>query len=228
MNRILRLGIRERDVLMQSPLFSRLGVESLALLMEMAVLSSIQPRQALFREGEPAEQLICVLAGYVRVFRLDAAGREADVQIYGAGDLVGASIVPPGRPYPLNAQAAEGGMIARFETRRLMEAAGQRPDIALALAHLLADQLGTSLRTIADDRLHTAPQRVARYLLENCAADGREASFRLPFQKSLLAGKLGLAPEALSRAFSMLRQYGVNVRGRLIQIADKEALRRVC
>ena len=70
-------------------------------------------------------------------------------------------------------------------------------------------------------------QRVARYLLSHCAPDGRAVSFRLPYQKSLLAGKLGLAPEALSRAFSLLRNHGVNVRGRLVQITDPEALRRI-
>jgi CRP/FNR family transcriptional regulator, dissimilatory nitrate respiration regulator len=50
---------------------------------------------------------------------------------------------------------------------------------------------------------------------------------RLPFQKSLLAGKLGLAPEALSRAFSTLRDNGVIVRGRLIHVENTGALENI-
>jgi len=49
----------------------------------------------------------------------------------------------------------------------------------------------------------------------------------LPFQKSLLAGKLGLAPEALSRAFSALKKAGVTVRGRIVQVNDVAALKQI-
>ena len=45
--------------------------------------------------------------------------------------------------------------------------------------------------------------------------------------KTTLAGKLGLAPEALSRAFSSLRRAGVTVRGRVIQISDVSALKQI-
>ena len=111
--------------------------------------------------------------------------------------------------------------------KRVREIASRRTDLCTALANALSAQLSRVFASLADDRLHTAPQRVARYLLSHCAPDGRAVSFRLPYQKSLLAGKLGLAPEALSRAFSLLRNHGVNVRGRLVQITDPEALRRV-
>jgi CRP-like cAMP-binding protein len=73
--------------------------------------------------------------------------------------------------------------------------------------------------------LNTAPQRVAKYLLELWRAQGGPGNpFRLPFQKSLLAGKLGLAPEALSRAFAMLQKTGVSISGRMVHITDAEAL----
>jgi CRP-like cAMP-binding protein len=75
--------------------------------------------------------------------------------------------------------------------------------------------------------MQTAPQRDAHYLLTHCVEEGSIACLRLPFQKSLLARKLGLAPEALSRAFSTLRQAGVTVRGRAIAIRDVNALRAV-
>ena len=66
---------------------------------------------------------------------------------------------------------------------------------------------------------------MAIYLLETWRAQGGPGNpFKLPFQKSLLAGKLGLAPEALSRAFAMLKKTGVSIRGRMVHITDAEAL----
>jgi CRP-like cAMP-binding protein len=105
----------------------------------------------------------------------------------------------------------------------------EEPEFALALMNVMARHLNDARANVANDRLHTAPQRVANYLLELSYANGgaAPASFRLPFQKSLLAGKLGLAPEALSRAFSQLKNSGVSIRGRVIHISDAEALRKI-
>jgi CRP-like cAMP-binding protein len=226
MNRLMKPGARERETLLNSGLLSALGVESVAAMMEIAAIGNLPPRQLLFREGEPADMLHSVLSGYVRVYKLDPDGREADVELYGPGDLIGASVVLDGGRYGATAQAAEPSLIARFDLKRVRDIAGRRPDLAMALANALTGQLARAFASLADDRLHTAPQRVARYLLAQCPAD-KATSFRLPYQKSLLAGKLGLAPEALSRAFSMLRGHGVNVRGRLVHIGDPDALRRI-
>lgn len=227
MNRLMKPGVRERETLLNSGLLSVLGVESVAAMMEIAVIGSLPARQILFREGEPADMLHCVLSGYIRLYKLDPDGREADVELYGPGDLIGASVVLDGGCYAATAQAAEPSLIARFDLKRVRDIAGRRPDLAVALANALSAQLFKGFGCLANDRLHTAPQRVARYLLGHCQQDGKAVSFRLPYQKSLLAGKLGLAPEALSRAFSMLRDHGVTVRGRLVHIGDPEALRRV-
>lgn len=227
MNRLMKPGARERETLLNSGLLSALGVESVAAMMEIAVIGNLPARQMLFREGEAADMLHCVLSGYVRVYKLDPDGREADVELYGPGDLIGASVVLDGGRYGATAQAAEPSLIARFDLKRVRDIAARRPDLSMALANALSGQLSRVFASLADDRLHTAPQRVAHYLLGHCPADGRSASFRLPYQKSLLAGKLGLAPEALSRAFSMLRNHGVSVRGRLVHIGDPEALRRI-
>jgi len=227
MNRLMKPGARERETLLNSSLLSALGVESVAAMMEIAVIGNLPARQILFREGEPADMLHCVLSGYVRLYKLDPDGREADVELYGPGDMIGASAMLGAAHYAATAQAAESALTARFDLRRVREIASRRPDLSAALTTMLSAQLSRVFASLADDRLYTAPQRVARYLLGYCTSDGRAVSFRLPYQKSLLAGKLGLAPEALSRAFCLLRGHGVNVRGRLVQISDPEALRRV-
>jgi CRP-like cAMP-binding protein len=106
--------------------------------------------------------------------------------------------------------------LARFDLAKVRELLDEYPHIgnrhhAQPVRHLLS-----TIDCLASDRMQTAPQRVATYLLTHCKAEGLAASMRLPFQKSLLARKLGLAPEALSRAFSSLRAAGVTVSGRSI------------
>lgn len=227
MNRPARLDIRDRETLIGSALLAQLGAPSLAVMMEMATILPLPPNQVLFRAGEQPDHVYCVLSGLVRAYQLEPAGREADIAHYGPGAFFGIGALFDDGPHALHAQVAEAAVVARFELRRMRETVSGRFDLALALAGTLAGQLACAHRTIADDRLHTAPQRVARYLLSLCPTEGVAASVRLPYQKSLLAAKLGLAPEALSRAFSLLRAHGVHVHGRLVQINDPDGLRRL-
>lgn len=224
MNRLMRATAWDRETLMRLPLLSALELETASAMLKLVTIRTIGPRQVLFREGDVAEALYCVLSGYVRTFHRPLRGREVDLLVHEPGELVGASACLHGQVYCASAQATDSVRVAQFDLRRVRELAGQKPDLALALAAVLSRQFAGSLSTLADDRLHTAPQRVAHYLQKQCPEGSRNVSFRLPYQKNLLAGKLGLAPEALSRAFAHLKQHGVIVHGRLVQVNDPDRL----
>jgi hypothetical protein len=49
----------------------------------------------------------------------------------------------------------------------------------------------------------------------------------LPYDKSLIAGQLGLQPESLSRAFAKLRTIGVVVDASRVEVRDVAALRQI-
>ncbi len=227
MNKVLRLNSRDKNILVKTPIMASLGQASLARMLDLAAAVSFEARDILFREGEHADVFYCVLSGYVRLYRLNKDGREADIRICGPGDSFAECLLYLGPNYRYNAQAAEGVTLARFDLAKVRAAAEQDVEISRAIMQALATHLLTTMDCVANDRLQTAPQRVAHFLLTSCPKEGTSASIRLPFQKSLLAGKLGLAPEALSRAFSTLRRAGVTVRGRLIQISDINALKQI-
>ncbi|MEJ2743580.1 MAG: Crp/Fnr family transcriptional regulator [Gammaproteobacteria bacterium] len=183
MNKILKLNSRDRDILASTSLLKDLSPTAFNKVVDDVAVSSYEAKDLIFREGDAPEYFYTVLTGFVRAYRLNREGREADIAVYGPGDTFAETGIFNNTAYDFNAH-------------------------------------------VADDRLHTAPQRVANFILKNCPDAAESARFRLPFQKSLLAGKLGLAPEALSRAFSSLKAAGVSVRGRVIEIKDVNALRR--
>lgn len=228
MNKSLKLNTRDKNILVKTPFMASLSSHSLYRMMEIVAVNGFEGRDILFREGQPAEHFYCVLSGYVRLYRLNKDGREADIRICGPGDTFAECLLYKGDSYRYNAQAAEPVTLARFELQRVRDLAEEEKDVAKAVIQCLSTHLMSTMDCVANDRLQTAPQRVAHYLLKQCGSeDCASASIRLPFQKSLLAGKLGLAPEALSRAFSSLRRAGVTVRGRIVQIADVSALRQI-
>ncbi len=77
------------------------------------------------------------------------------------------------------------------------------------------------VRQIRDLKLRTTAQRLGCYLLALVPDPGAHAAdLRLPFEKGLLAARLGCRQENLSRAFAALREFGVETRGARVSLRD--------
>jgi CRP-like cAMP-binding protein len=223
------MNLRDRDILQSTPLLAALNPTLVKRILDSVVIFGCEARDILFREASQADCFYVVLSGYVRLYRIGEDGKEADTGVFGPGDVFGQCAMFLGDRHSFNAQCAEPVTLGRFDYARVRQVMREEPEFALSMMNIMARHLNDARVNVANDRLHTAPQRVARYLLELAHehGEGCAEAFRLPFQKSLLAGKLGLAPEALSRAFSLLKNSGVSIRGRVIQISDAEALRKI-
>jgi CRP-like cAMP-binding protein len=227
MDKILKLNGREKAVLSKALIVSGLDPAQRDALLACAAMTYCEARDILFYECEKAQYFYCVLDGYVRLYRLGCDGRDADIRICEPGDSFAECLIQSGEMYHYSAQAMDHAVLARFDLGKVRELLDEQPRISKAIMRSLSQHLLSVMECVANDRMQTAPQRVAHYLLTHCVEEGSIACLRLPFQKSLLARKLGLAPEALSRAFSTLRQAGVTVRGRTIAIRDVNALRAI-
>ncbi len=211
---------------MTSRFFGRLPCSTVDAILEDARLSTFKEHDILFHQGDSIVDVFFVLSGLIRLYRVGKDGRQADVAVFSKGEMFADNTMYLGRA-TASAEAAEASVIARFDSAKLRQLAAADPDVAQAFIEHLCHRGKMTEDLLAQDRLLTATQRVASYILSHCPnGTATSFSFRLPFQKSVLAGKLGLAPEALSRAFSTLRRSGVIVKGRIIEIHDRLALER--
>ncbi|OCJ15033.1 Crp/Fnr family transcriptional regulator [Rhizobium sp. AC44/96] len=227
MTTALKLSGAQKAMLGKALIVSGLSRDEREALMSCATAVRYQIHDTLFHEHGEARYFYCVLSGYVRLYRLGNDNREADIRICEPGESFGECLLLDGNGYNYSAQAMEQSMLARFDLDKVRALLDERPRIGIAIMRALSQHLLSTIDCLASDRMRTAPQRVASYLLTHSTQQGAAASLRLPFQKSLLARKLGLAPEALSRAFSALREAGVTVSGRLIEINNLDALKGV-
>ena len=74
----------------------------------------------------------------------------------------------------------------------------------------------------------TTAQRVGGFMLQLADSKNGSVVVRLPYEKRLLAGRLGMKPESLSRALIKLRQFGVRGRDDVFAIDDVGRLRDFC
>lgn len=224
-NRNMKLSARDREIALRSALLIDLEPRLQRRVLEVTSVVTCRAREVIIGLDSTPRSFFAVLSGHVRLYRVDAKGREADIAVYGPGDVFGECSMFLEGCYPFQVQAAEAVTLAAFDIAAVTAMMKEEPPLLLAIGRVMARHSMDARLSVANDRLNTAPQRVAKYLLETWRAQGGPGNpFRLPFQKSLLAGKLGLAPEALSRAFAMLQKTGVSISGRMVQITDAEAL----
>ncbi|WP_160012391.1 Crp/Fnr family transcriptional regulator [Rhizobium sp. 18055] len=213
----------------QSELFRGVSAEVAAEIEATCRIKTFSTNEVIHPEGELAVAIFYVVNGLVRLTKTEAAsGREADVSVCEPGETFGEYLLIEGVKYVTAARAADVTDVAIFDLIKLRKLAGRHPILQTNAARIMSRHLSEAFRCISADRLQTAPQRVANYFLGRCPEGAAQASFRLPFQKRILAGKLGLAPEALSRAFATLGDAGVNVHGRTVNIQSVASLRAAC
>jgi CRP-like cAMP-binding protein len=70
-------------------------------------------------------------------------------------------------------------------------------------------------------------QRVAEFLASLAPCENGSCVIALPYDKVLIAARLGLKPESLSRAFAKLKAVGVMVHASHVAVSDVGRLRQL-
>lgn len=212
----------------RTPLFSAVSKGTLDTLAGGALLRRYDRDAPLFQAGDQPEYLHLLVHGSVQLSAGTSDGREAVVELLHPIDTFIMAAVLTSQPYLMSARAVEPAQILLIPARLLLAELKTNPELALTLLGSMAQQYRHMVREIKDLRLRTASQRLAVYLLHLVEHAGSDQAARLPCDKKLLAARLGMTPESLSRAISELRRHGVNVRGDEVRITDLQTLHEFC
>ena len=89
------------------PVFRRLTPDDRQRVAAVARLRSYVRGETVFAEGDTADMFCVITTGRVKVFKMTPAGKDVILELFGAGDPLGAVAVYEGRPYPASAAALE-------------------------------------------------------------------------------------------------------------------------
>ena len=81
------------DLLRRLPLFRRVSPALRARIAAVARLNSYERGDSIFAEGDPSDAFIIIVSGRVKVFKSTPAGKEIILEIFGAGEPLGAVAV---------------------------------------------------------------------------------------------------------------------------------------
>ena len=175
-----------------------------------AVTLTLKSQDIVFRQGDPAASFFIVVDGWIKLYHITAAGKEAVIYVFTKGEY------RPGRRlyrpiHPAAAEAVSDGRIVRIPAAHVIKCIRDTPDVAIAMIASTSFHLHHLLEQVAQLKVQSAVQRVAEFLVSLCPTGKGPFAIALPYDKILIAGRLGIKPESLSRVFATLRSAGVEV-----------------
>ncbi len=184
----------------------------------VALDRKLKAGEVLFRLGDKAVGFYEVIAGRVRLARVDRSGSEIILYVAGAGETIAeASLFAAA--YHCDAIVSTDAVVRLYAKPAMLAAFQKDPKAARAFTAMLGHQV-MNLRTRLEQRnIRSARERVRHYLALNVGADGRTVTLAGTLKD--LAAELGLTHEAFYRTLAALERAG-----EIRRVSDKITLRR--
>jgi CRP/FNR family transcriptional activator FtrB len=207
-------------------LLRELDERAIGRIADISHLASLAEATVLCEEGEPANELYVVLDGQLAILAQAANGTSAVVEVLDAGATFGLSAVLAQLPRLVTARSVKPCRLLSIDASGLRALVLEEPSLVALLLRAEAEGFKALVQQVCDLKLRTTAQRLAVYLLSLSPNQaGNTTALRLPFDKRLLAARLGCRQENLSRAFAALRNLGVETHGARVILHDIARLR---
>ena len=204
----------------EAVLFAGLPDDLANWVLERATVRQCHRGETLFLQDDVADTVFVVLEGWVKLYRVTPTGAEAIVGVFTRGRSFGEAVAFKGDSYPVTAEAVTEGRILLVPASLFLDTMRDRPEICIAMLSATYTHLHSLVEQLEQLKAHTGAQRVAEFLLDLCDCETGPCTITLPYDKTLIAGRLGMQPQSLSRAFNRLREQGVAISHNQATIAD--------
>jgi CRP/FNR family transcriptional activator FtrB len=214
------------SLLRQAPVFQELDDRVLARIGAISMVMTLPEGEQICRQGDPPDQLFVLISGQVALSNAAPNGSSAVVEVIPPGGHFVLPTVLARLPLLLNAHTVTTSRLIAIDAESLLSLLQTEASLATALLRAEAMDFRRLVRQVCDLKLRTTAQRLGCYLLAlSKDHSANTASLRLPFDKRLLAARLGCRQENLSRAFAALRSMGVETHGSRVILHDISRLR---
>lgn len=221
------IGKGDYDLLAQTPLFAGLARDSVKALLADSAMHRFERAAVLFVQGEAATRFYIIFEGWVKLFRATRDGHESVIGVFTSGESFAEAAMFASGVFPVSAVVVDDARLLVVPADKFIRRLREDPALSLMILASMSRHLRQLVMQVEQLNTRSTTERLATFLLKLCANDKGPATVRLPMDKALIAGRLGMQPETLSRTFAKLREYGVQTKGAEMIIPDVAALRRL-
>ena len=205
---------------MRTPLFKAMGPAIARAMINDRAPRSIRPRRIDLRGGRSGRRLLLHDRRLGEALSPSRRGRGNR-----RGDLFRRRDLCRGRDVSRRALSRElrGGVAARIlkiDATKLRQAVLDQPQLAFDMLAAASVRLRQLVDEIEQLKAKSAPQRIAGFFVKQALLASGPARIALPYEKALIASRLGMKPESFSRAVGKLAELGVVVERESVSIGD--------
>jgi len=213
------------------PIFSELDEKSLLKIAKLGTRQKYKKGNIVVLEQESGAALFIIISGKVKVVRMDEAGREVILSIFGPGEFFGEMALLDGLARSASVIATTRSELFMIHRRDFLGLLHEHPTITIALLAELAMRLRKADMQIKSLSLKDATGRIANVLL--MLADdlgifrkGKVEIDELPLQQDI-ANMAGTSRETVSRVLHMfIENDEIEMKGSKLIINNYDTFRK--
>jgi CRP/FNR family transcriptional regulator len=164
-------GVEEH--LRRMSVFRRLSAEDRQRVAAVTRVRSVARGDAVFSEGEEPRAFCVIAEGRVKVSKTTPAGKDVILEVFGAGDPLGAVAVYEGHPYPASAVAIQPCTCLEIPRQAFFALLEQHPSLVRGLLAGLTMRLVELTNRVAELTGGRVEPRVARLFVKMAHEQGR-------------------------------------------------------
>ncbi len=232
------------QILSRLPLFLELSPEQLDHIATSAREKRLHKGEMLFQKGDAPRGFYLVVFGQIKLAFPSSQGNEKVINILGPRQSFGEAAMFMDRPYPVFAESLTDTLLLHIAKNVVFEQIERDALFARRMLAGLSMRLHALVQDVESYSLRSSTQRVIGFLLHNCEQmeeqeqrtdhakpaqaqkECGEITFTLPTSKQVIASRLNLTPETLSRIFHDLAEARlISVHGKQITVHEMKHLR---
>ncbi len=223
-------GVRSyMDTIHALPLFAGLDPAALQDILRYARIVTHNKGAMIFLQGEQASRFYIILEGWVKIFKGNVDGQESILQVMKSGETLLETVIFSNSPFLVTAQAVDNVKLLSIPATIVREKLQNNKELAINMLSTVAGRSQALISQFEQLTLKTVTQRVGWFLLKLFLENGeRTKNLKLPYDKSLIAGYLGMKPETFSRTLQALKEQGIDIDKSNVSLPDVFALCDFC
>lgn len=214
--------------LRQHYLFAGLREAPFRDLAAVVAVRSLQKNDVLFHRGDPAFNFYFIDAGLIELNLISPTGEKKVLEVIGAGRTFAEAIAfMQEQKYPVSAKALDDTRLCQIPIQAYVDILYDNRDASMRLLSDVCRHLHSLVRDIEHLTIQNARSRLCSYLLDHVVEVREdEATVRLELPRHVIASRLSVKPETLSRLLRSMVDEGIlTIEDRVIFVHSLARLR---
>lgn len=197
------------EILIKNRFFKDLDTPTLEKFSSQARLMSQPKGMLLLSQDTPCDSFYLIHTGWIKLFKQTLDGSEAIIDVINDTHIFGETALFNDHHNSFSAEVVEPSELIIIPIHILETAIHDTPEIALRMLKVMSKHRKRQDIELENRDIKNAPQRIGCFLMRLCPYpyEKDRITLHLPYDKTLIAARLGMKAETFSRGLAKLKEH---------------------